>query len=134
MESLIPLFLIRISLSSIRQQMFSTAEPFAKILDGSSAESPYASFFSNNKSLTAFAVLKILMAESFIVVLLLYAVAVAAALVNLLNCAQTYWARVLGICCFCSHCFYLLIGRYPMLYKVSVSAARSTSTPFFIAL
>ena len=84
--------------------MFSTAEPFAKILEGSSAESPYALFFSNNKSLTAFAVLKILMAESFIV-LLLYAVAVAAAFVNLLNCAQTYLARVLGLCCFCSHCF-----------------------------
>ena len=133
MESLIPLFLIRISLSSIRQQMFSTAEPFAKILDGSSAESPYASFFSNNKSLTAFAVLRILMAESFIV-LLLCAVAVAAAFVNLLNCAQTYWARVLGLCCFCSHCFYLLIGRYPMLYKVSVSAARIISTPCLIAL
>lgn len=65
-ESLIPLFLIRISLSSIRQQMFSTAEPLAKILEGSSAESPYALFFSNNKSLTAFAVLRILMAESFI--------------------------------------------------------------------
>ena len=96
-ESLIPLFLIRISLSSIRQQMFSTAEPFAKILDGSSAESPYASFFSNNKSLTAFAVLNILMAESFIV-LLLRTVTVAAAFVNLLNCAQTYWARVLGFC------------------------------------
>ena len=84
--------------------MFSTAEPFAKILEGSSAESPYASFFSNNKSLTAFAVLNILMAESFIV-LLLYAVAFAAAFVNLLDCAQTYWARILGFCCFCSHCF-----------------------------
>lgn len=65
-ESLIPLFLIRISLSSIRQQMFSTAEPLAKILEGSSAESPYALFFSNNKSLTAFAVLRIFVAELFI--------------------------------------------------------------------
>ena len=93
--------------------MFSTAEPFAKILEGSSAESPYASFFSNNKSLTAFAVLNILMAESFIV-LLLCAVTVAVAFVNLLNCAQTYRARVLG---FCFHYMYLDVNvRIGLVY------------------
>ena len=50
--SLSPLFLIRISLSSIRQAMFSTADPRAKMLDGLSAESPYAAFFSNRRSRT----------------------------------------------------------------------------------
>jgi hypothetical protein len=46
--------------------------------------------------------------------LLLRTVAVAAALVNLLNCAQTYWARVLG---FCFHYTYLDVNvRIGLVY------------------
>lgn len=58
-----PRFLIRISLSSMRQARFSTAEPLAKILAGLSAESPYALFFSSNKSRTPFAISFILSAD-----------------------------------------------------------------------
>ena len=64
--SLSPLFLIRISLSSMRQAMFSTAEPRAKMFDGLSAESPYAAFFCSSRSRTELVTSMILSDVGFI--------------------------------------------------------------------
>jgi len=67
----IPLFLILINLSSIRQARFSTAEPLANILAGFRAESPYAAFFSSNKSRTPFAI-SLIFSDDVIIVLVLF--------------------------------------------------------------
>jgi hypothetical protein len=61
-----PLFLILWILSSIRQAMFSTAEPRAKMLDGLSAESPYAAFFCSRRSRTELVTSMILSDVGFI--------------------------------------------------------------------
>jgi|Laugresu1bdmlbsd_1035121.scaffolds.fasta_scaffold00018_53 hypothetical protein len=66
-STLSPLFLIRISLSSIREQRLSTAEPLANTLAGLSALSPYEAFFLSRSSFTRSASCVILSLE-FIVV------------------------------------------------------------------